>query len=171
MPAPARIMDLAAGVAANVADRWDPAAPDLVHAVWYERFTLNVNAPDTLLTGRRVAVIPALPELATMTRGHRWNKYTVGVVLVERYTDAGVPTDEWVGERAAWWEQTLFYPLWHPELVITGPAGIVTAAQPDPETPPEVTEYLDRDKLTDLKLLYIAANFTFADATDLTGAD
>ncbi len=171
MADPARIMDLAAGVAAYLQASWNPAAPDLVHAVWYERFSLNPSDPDRLLTGRRVAAIPALPELAAMTRGLRWNKYTVGVVLVERYADAGVPTDDWIGERAAWWEANVFYPLWHPELVITGPGGIVAAAQPDPETPPEVTEYLDRDKLTDLKLLYIAANFTFADATDLTGAD
>ncbi|HYH63270.1 MAG TPA: hypothetical protein VD866_01085 [Urbifossiella sp.] len=168
----ARLMDVARGVAAHVQGIWNPAGPDLVHAAWMERFTLNVNTPDTLLTGRRVCAIPALHELVALDRGHWKNRYTLGIILVERYAvvGGGVPPDDWIGERAYWWEQKILFPLCNPELVIDGPAGKVAGVMPDPETPPEVTDYLDRDKLTDHKLLYIAANFTFIDVSDHTGA-
>ena len=170
MPDPARIMDLAAGVAAFLQTSWNPTAPDLVHAVWVERFSLNPNDPDRLLSGRRVAVIPALPELAALTRGEWRNRYTLAVVYAERFAGSGIPDDAWIGERVRWWEQTVLYPLGNPALVVEGPAGKCPAAVPDPETPPEVTEFLDRDKLTDLKLLYVVANFAFVDVCDHTGA-
>lgn len=170
----ARIKDVSDGVAAFLAAAWLPAplaAPDTVESVWVDRFTLNPNDPDRLLTGRRVAVMPVVPGLEVLARGYWKNKYAVAVMLAERYTDPGVPTEAWVDERVRWWERSVFYPLCNPGLVITGPGGIVTAAQPDPATPPEVTDFIDRDMLTDLKLLFIVTNFAFVDATDHTGAD
>ncbi len=169
-PAEARIYDLADAVTASLAASWSPSAPDGVEASTVARLSFDENDAVTLHTGRRLYVMPADPRLSPLTRQYWKNGYTVGVLFCERYTGAADPPEAWIRERVKWWEQTVFYPLSNPALVLAGPAEVVTQAVPDPETPPEVTTFVDRDLLVECKALLIAANFSFIDAADHTGA-
>lgn len=166
----ARIADLRDGVAAVLRASWRPADPDGVESVWLARLSFDENDPGTLTTGRRLFVMAADPRVSALSRAYWKNAYTLGVLLTERYTGTGDPPDEWVDALVTWWEQTVFYPLCNPRLRIAGPEGIVTQAVPDPETPPEVTTFVDRDLLTECKAVMIAANFTYIDASNHAGA-
>jgi hypothetical protein len=167
----ARIVDLADGVADYLRDEWRPVAPDAVTRVWPFKIDLDGNARGVLLKGRQVWVMPALPGMDRLTRAGWQNKHQIGVLLTETFTDRGegVP-DDWIDDRVKWWQDTILYPLADPRLVIGGPAGVVTAARPDPEQPPEVAEFVDPEELLQLKLLKISATFSFIDNSDFTGA-
>lgn len=165
----ARIVDLAAAVAAKLVTDWAPVAPNAVTRCWLARICFDENRPDELISGRQVYVMPADPRLSPFTRAHWRNGYVVGVLLAERYAEQNDPPDSWIDARVEWWEQTILYPLSNPELVLIGPDGIVTAARPDPEVPPEVTAFVDREVLAEDKGLLICANFAFFDGSDFTG--
>lgn len=169
----ARIADLRDAVAAVLAAASTPENPVTVNGdngKWVARLSFDEDDPDQLTSGRRLYVLAANPALSPLARGYWRNGYTLGVVFVTRYTDAGDPPDEWIDAAVAWWEQTVLYPLCAPDLVLVGSAGLVTEGRPDPETPPEVTTFVDRDLLVECKAVLIAANFSFIDATDHTGA-
>jgi hypothetical protein len=166
----ARIADLRDAAAAVLAATSTPETPVTVASTWLARLSFDEDDPDQLTSGRRLYVLAAMPQLSALARGYWKNGYTLGVVFVERYTDAGDPPDEWVDGVVKWWEQNVLFPLCAPDLVLTGPAGLVTEGRPDPETPPEVTTFVDRDLLTECKAVLIACNFAYIDATDHTGA-
>lgn len=166
----ARIADLRDAVAASLAAAWAPTLPDAVESTWLARISFDENDEAELTVGRHLYVIAGGVSLAPLTRSHWKNGYTIGVVFVERYTDTDDPPDDWIDARVKWWERTVLYPLCAPSLTLAGPEGIVTDARPDPETPPEVTTFVDRELLTECKAVLIACNFAFIDGTDHTGA-
>lgn len=169
MSDPARIVDVGNAVAADIAARWTPSDPDGVTATWAARVSLAVDDPVTLLTGRRVFVIYGEPAVSPLTREHKRNGYVIGVLLVERYTAEGDPPDSWLSDRVKWWQDTILYPLCDPSLTLAGPGGIVTAARPDPEQPPEIVAFLDREILVEGKAMLIQVNFSFMDASNNAG--
>lgn len=165
----ARIVDVRDAVVADIAARWSPSGPDGVTAAWVERLSFDASDPDAVLTGRRVYVLAVNPQLAALARGYWRNTYTVAVLVAERYTGTGDPPDSWVNGLVKWWQDKILYPLSSPELVLTGPGGVVTHALPDPEQPPEVTSFIDRDILCECKGAIICANFSYIDAADHGG--
>lgn len=99
--ADARLVEVAEAVRAEIAAGPfdDPAGmePASVERVWGMDFEADRAA------GLRVHVVPvgySQPE--TATRAEVTWEYTVGVVVTDRYSEAGQPPKEWVDERVRW---------------------------------------------------------------------
>lgn len=84
---------------------WAPAAPDEVLRDYFPRYGDGEAAEIQLTTGRKVVVLPADYDSAYATREEDVYTHRVLVVVLERYTDQGLPTRAWVDERADFvWE-------------------------------------------------------------------
>jgi hypothetical protein len=169
-PAAARVVDVADAVVAQIRAAWSPTAPDAVQRAWVANVCCNLDQPDQLIQGRQVYVIPVTHATpAWWDRQTKQNKYTVAVLVAERFTGEGWPDNAFLDPIVLWGEQTIFFPLSDPGLVLTGPAGVVTKANPSPQDMPEVPVLIDRDKLTELKLALIQYTLVYQDGTNFAG--
>lgn len=166
----ARECDLADAIAANIAGRWAPQAPDAVSRAWVANIGLNPDDPQTLIAGRQVYVLPvtmSTPE--RMSRAELQNLYTFVLLTAERYVEAaGDPTNDWIDERIAFVEQTLYYPLSNPGLELSG--SVVKSAFPAREERPTIDVLLDRERLLEDRCFLSQITLVFEDLTDYTGA-
>lgn len=77
---------------------WAPTGNDGVERHYFKRFG---DGDDTALKlqGRRVVIFPTGYENSPADRGEDDYTHRVSVLTVERYTDAGDPTRDWIDER------------------------------------------------------------------------
>jgi hypothetical protein len=89
----ARIIAVCDAIVTRLQTVLSPAAPDEVA----RKYLAPVKAET--LRGRKVYVFPVRYSDAPASRAENLTDYTVAVLVVERYEDAGEPTDEWIDER------------------------------------------------------------------------
>lgn len=84
---------------AELLEAWtDKGADDGAERRYFVRIA-DVTDPQFKLTGRKVYVFPTGYDSGAVTRGEDEYLHTVGVLVVERYPDAGDPPTEWTDER------------------------------------------------------------------------
>lgn len=116
------------------------------------------------LAGRRVYVFPGPYSAEQLDRADQWRRYTLRVLAVERYPDAGDPPTGWVDTRVNFVEAKVFNALANQSLKLTG------QMTPDPEFTATIDELCDREILIQHKTFWSYMTFGFVEPTDLTGA-
>jgi len=104
----AKIIALCDQVAALIKAEWEPSEPSTVERVYQAPI-----APSELdkLVGRKVFVFPSRKlSLGVADRGSDRFNWSVGVLAVERYVDAGaLASKQWLDERTDWMESVVEY--------------------------------------------------------------
>jgi hypothetical protein len=87
----------------------------------------NQRQPEAAHAGRKVYVIRSATTGGPATRNDDQTDYSIAVLVVERYTDAGDPSREWIDERVDWVHDMIFNPFdfrtppsWNPFLRTIG---------------------------------------------------
>jgi hypothetical protein len=89
-----RLLEVCDAAAAALVVAAEPAEPDEIVRDYVTEDELAT------LEGKRTFVFPAgCAQVARLSRSEVVNEYRVAVRVVERYTDPGRPTREWVDER------------------------------------------------------------------------
>lgn len=153
----ARIIDLADAAAAAIEAAWSPVAPDAVTREYAPDVVTNPDDP-AVVTGRRVYVLPAgYGDEGFATRAELDKRYTLSVMVVERYADGPGPVPTaWVDERVAFVEEMVWRVLRDPALTLLD--GDVIPATEDTA---EVTAVYDFAELPEKLLFVSVARFTF----------
>lgn len=171
----ARECDLGDAIVTYLQSLWTTRSdPDAVQRVWVANIGLNPDDPQTLVEGRQIFVIPvsqSTPE--RMSRAELDNLYTFVILTAERYTDktggySGDPPNDWIDERVAFVEQTVYYPLGDPSLVLSG--SVVKSAWPARTERPVIDVLLDRERLLQDRCFLNQITVVFEDLTDYSGA-
>lgn len=151
-------------VAGTIAAAWAPSLPDGVERTWGKQIGLDADSPYPLLTGRQVYVLPgAVEQVDPFERSCQMYRYTVGVLVAERYAEADgtagpageVPAD-WVDERVAFVEQMVFAPLSDPALAYRG--GVVRGEIGGRQ---RIDVPVDRELLLTKRVFWCPLAFTF----------
>ena len=120
----ARILDVCDALVAAIQAAWSPASPDGVERGYVSKIKVGE------LTGRRVYVFPLRYSDSPASRSENLTDYSVGVVVVERYRDAGVPDKDWTDERVTFVEEVVYSALDfggdEDVLVVAGHKGLWT---------------------------------------------
>lgn len=160
-----RLFDAADAAVAVIAAAWaagpagGPTPPDEVAVLDAADVVLNPDDPE-VIAGRKVYVVPAsFTTPAQFDRSEVPCRYTLGVIVVERYTDPGVMPSSWVRERVAWAGKTVFGPLRNPGLVLAG------TMRPDfeGEDAGVIDEVWDLALLTQRKAFWSAMQFRYVE--------
>ncbi len=112
-------------------------------------------ASETLL-GRKVIIVPVSYLTGVANRTEDRGDYQLVVVVVERYTEQGPATDEWVDDRVMWCELLMTH--------ITDPrAAKLLATNDEDGLWPDVSDVLvyDVEELTQRKLFLSVITVTF----------
>lgn len=100
----ARIITVAEAVKTRINSVWAPSAPDTVERAYrYKPSDKELSS----LTGRHVRVYPSQYGDELETRGEDRHQFRIAIVAVERYTDAGLPSNAWMDARVYWAEQKI----------------------------------------------------------------
>ena len=99
----ARIIDVRDALAERINDAWAADMEDADEVLTPYRFDID----SATHTGRKVYVFPSTYTGVPATRADDQNDYGLVVIVVERYTLAGDPPDEWIDERVTWCEWLL----------------------------------------------------------------
>ena len=103
--ATANILTLADAIVSAINTAWTgKGANDSVSRVYLA--PVSVDDLDSL-TGRKVYVFPGPYDNGLANRGEDEWTYTLGILIVERYTDAGDPTTAWIDDRVDFVEGTV----------------------------------------------------------------
>ena len=150
----AQVRDAAAGV---IRAAWNPSAPDAVSGVWVRDVRLDPEKAD-VLAGRQVYVVAGgLEQPEVVDRDAQLQRYTVGVLVCERYTDAaGDVPDDWTDARVGFVEQCVFGPLADPALALLG--GAVRTAW---DAPQAIDLPCDRDMIRSKRCFWSVCTFSF----------
>ena len=161
----ARVDQLVDAVAGALVGAWGPTAPDGVSTEYAPDIGLTPDQADTLIQGRQVFVWPAAygaPEL--LDRAELLKRYTVVVVVVERYTETTKrPPNDWIRARTAFVERQVYNLLRDPGLVL------LDSLVPAPEEPGTVDVVYDLDVLIEHRAFWSQASFTFQETSGYGG--
>lgn len=133
-------------VVAKILAAWTERVPDSDEVLGRYRVDLDAAATG----GRKVYVFPLSTAGQLVTRTEDQNDYALGLWVIERYTDAGDPTEEWLDTRVEWVEW-----LWKLLGAARGPRLLVDPEVPDSGLWPqvaEITTVYDHDELVEGKL-------------------
>jgi hypothetical protein len=135
-----------------------PDAPSGVCREWAKDVVLTGDDPTRLLAGRQVLVFASgLEQPEVLDRGEQVQRYTVGVLVCERYTEsAGDVPKAWVDERVGFVEAVVFKPLASPRLKLFG-----GAVRQEFGLPNAVDVLCDRDMLRQRRTFWAVATFNF----------
>lgn len=100
----AKIIEVCDALVTQIGTAWSPTAPNAVERVYLAPIGVQELSS---LTGRKVYVFPALKSDEPATRGEDLKSYTIAIVIVERYTDAGMPTRAWMDALVYFVENTI----------------------------------------------------------------
>lgn len=100
----AKIIDVCEAIVTALAAAWVPVEPDTCEFDFIA--PVSIDDLDSFL-GRKVTVFPGPQEDDGENRGEDKLDMTIGVLAVERYTDAGDPSKAWMKERLYWMENTI----------------------------------------------------------------
>ena len=100
----AKIIGVCDGIVSALSTAWVPVAPSTVERDYIA--PVSIEDLDTFL-GRKVTVFPGPQDDDGENRGEDRLGMTIGVLAVERYTDAGDPPKSWMDERLYWMENTI----------------------------------------------------------------
>lgn len=105
----AGIIELCDQVVALIEAEWEPGLPNQVERVYVAPATVEELAS---LTGRKVYVFPG----RKLTKGATDREcdaidWSVGILCIERYTDAGLLPKEWMDQRVEWQEDVVEYAI------------------------------------------------------------
>jgi hypothetical protein len=152
----ARILEFSDAVTAAIQAAWNPVAPSAVSREYGAEVILTDDDSD-VLKGRRVFVFPTTYEAPEFVdRAELLRTYSVGIVIVERYTDdAGYPTKSWMDARVLFVEQTIYRLLRNPMLVLAD------TLIPAPNSPGTVDVVYDLDLFLQQKTFWSVCFFTF----------
>lgn len=164
----ARVLDAADAAVALVLAGWsDKGEADGVTRVYAPPVNLTEDS-DSPIAGRQVFVFPGPYDAAQLDRADQWRRYTLRVLVVERYTaGAGGPPTAWVDERVGFVQTVVFDPLADQSLVLVG------EMTPDPEADDAhaaVDTLYDVDVLLNHKTFWSVMTFVFREPTSLAGA-
>lgn len=158
-----RLLDAADDAVAKVIAAWTAmVSPDEVKVLYAEDIPLTPDDAE-VIEGRKVYVLPAGYDAADQyDRADLLTRYTLGVLVVERFADAGAPPPAWVRERVAFVGATVFRTLRNPGLVLAG------TMRPDYEGEPagSADEVYDLAILTRHKAFWSALTFRFVEVSD-----
>ncbi len=99
----ARINEVCDAVVQRIKQAWGPISPDDIERAYAIPLQLDKIA------GRRLYVFPAkYASLEPANRGEDLREYTVPMLAVERFTDAGLPDRDWLDERVNWVEEMIW---------------------------------------------------------------
>ena len=100
----ARILQVASAVKDLIYNEWaDKTASDSVNVGLY---VPNIDRKS--MTGRKVYVFPlGYSQVEVMNRAEDKWEYEIGVVIVEKCTDAGEPSETWVNTRINWVQDSI----------------------------------------------------------------
>lgn len=103
--ASAKILTLCDSLVSAINTAWTgKGADDSVSRVYIAPVTVDELSS---LTGRKVFVFPGPYESGLENRGEDQWSYTIGILIVERYTAAGDPTAAWIDDRVDFVEGTV----------------------------------------------------------------
>ena len=145
MPA-ARIKEVRDAAVAKILTAWtdrDPAVDEVLG-----KYRADIEA--AALGGRKVYVFPISTVGQVVTREEDQNDYALGIWVIERYADAGDPTEEWLDVRVAWVEW-----VWKLLGSPRGPRLLADPGIPDSGLWPdvaEITSVYDHEELVEGKL-------------------
>lgn len=150
----ARTIELRNAIADRLLSVWGDPAPATVSVGW------RIDVPDDSPSGRVVFVAPAsYRSEGPVTRATDLNDYRYAVLVVERYTDAGDPTEEWLSERAAFVQESVYDVLQNVGLDrAENTAALLNSFWCETA---EVTVVYDLEALTEHKLFWSEIEFTF----------
>lgn len=160
----ARVNDVADAVVAAITAAWGtltpgaPVAPAAVQRAYAPTIGLTPDDAGSVLNGRQVYVFPSTYAGGDfLGRSTLRQTYAVTVLVVERYTGAGVAaTDrDWLDGLVAFVEAAVFVPLRNPNTVL------LDSLSPDPETPGAVDKVYDLDLLLKPGAFWSESTFTF----------
>jgi hypothetical protein len=154
----ARIVEVRNAVVSRVNNAWvvRGGPDDLVLAPY--RFDIDSGKHK----GRKVYVFPSAYTGNPATRSEDQNDYSIVVLIVERYTGAGDPTDVWVDERVEWveWLLNLLGDVRAERLLSESASGGLW-----PETAETTTVY-DVEELSEHKLFVSVIHVTYREHTE-----
>ncbi len=147
MTVSSRVLTVCDACVAAISTFWSPTGDDSVERLY------EVDLDASTLTGRKVYVFPAGTAWVELgTRAGDVHDERVQVLVVERYTDAGPATKQWVDERVEFVQDAVLDLLDDPrEQPVTGYWCQESAVDP----------VYDIEELTQRKLFLSLASFTF----------
>jgi hypothetical protein len=98
----ARVLDCCDTVVATIAAAWSPTAPSAVSRQYVPRTGFARDDRNVLVQGTQIYVFPADYSGQAMDRGEQLEVYTIGIVVVSRWTNtdgtdpSGIPQNSWV---------------------------------------------------------------------------
>ena len=159
-----RLLDAADDAVTKLLAAWTAmVAPDEVKVLYAEDIPLTPDDAE-VIEGRKVYVLPAGYDAADQyVRTEVLTRYTLGVLVVERFADAGAPPPSWVRERVAFVGRTVFATLRNPGLVLA------STMRPDFESGEPAgaaDEVYDLAILTRHKAFWSALTFRYVEISD-----
>lgn len=143
---------------ARIAAWWTPADPDLVTGAG------RIDEDIAQSVGRKVYVFRSARVDETADRGEDQHDYVLVIWVLERFTDAGDPPEEWIDARVSWVE-SLF------EFLGDARAERLLAAEGEPESglwnqAADLTTVYDVEDLTELKAFSAVITVTYREQTE-----
>lgn len=133
-------------VVAKILAAWTERVPDSDEVLG--RYRVDLDAAS--VGGRKVYVFPLSTAGQLVTREEDQNDYALGLWVIERFTEAGDPSEEWLDARVEWVEW-----LWKLLGNARGPRLLVDPEVRDSGLWPqvaEITTVYDHDELVEGKL-------------------
>jgi hypothetical protein len=107
-----RVVEVRNAVAAWLTEVILQNAPGTAVVATSRRIEIDDQVEDTTPAGRQVFVYPrGYGQVEAETRNTDLMEFRIGIIVVERYADPGVPPDSWVDDLSAWVEAWIYSPL------------------------------------------------------------
>lgn len=157
----ARILDLCDCIASLIRTTWQPVAPSAASREYGPDVGLSPDDESTLLHGRAVYSFPGAYAFPSMQDREILDKrYTTTALVIERYTEPGTPTKEWMDTRVNFVER-VFKLFRDPNLVL------LDTLIPDLENAASVDVVYDLDLFAEQRTFWSQMTLTFQEAAPL----
>jgi hypothetical protein len=135
----AHVIEICDACVAVLSTVWAPVAPNSISRIYGKEIGLSIDYPAEMLTGRQIYVFPTnYNQYRLLDRKSKLTKYSVSVLIAERYTEAGLPPVAWMDERVSFVDSVVFSAL-------TDLSASFAGARVDPEDLGSVDIVYDRD--------------------------